>query len=171
MAARILYFGRDTCHRLPVLVRAGYAVINCTSLEDLSAAFRSPHAPCAVLMADNNPPAAEQAISLVRSRSLVPLILFRDSYRALAEVAFHLVIPTLTPPAQWLAEIASLFAQCCLPAPALPPRRATLRLHQDSPALPVSPSQSPPRSDPDGPQSAPAPSLPPLPLALRLPLR
>lgn len=170
MAARILYFGRDTCHRLPVLVRAGYAVVNCTSLEELCASLESAPTPRAVLMADNNPRAAQQGIALLRSRSPVPLILFRDSYRVLAEAPFDLIIPTLTPPAQWLAEIASLLAQCCLPAPAVRPRRASLRLHPESPALPLQPSQSPLRSAPESTRNAPAAAQPFVPLTLRSPI-
>lgn len=160
MAARILYFGRDTCHRLPVLVRSGYAVVNCISHEELCAALQSAHAPAAVLMADNNPGTAQQAISLLRSRSPVPLVLFRDSYRVLVESPFDLVIPTLTPPAQWLADIASLLAQCCLPAPSVRPRRAILRLHPESPALPLQPSQSPLRNALGSPQTASIPARP-----------
>jgi hypothetical protein len=111
MAANLVYFGVDTCHRLPVLMRAGYMVENCGSALQLEAVFDSSCPAEAVLMTDHEGKLPQDAITLTRSRSLAPLILFRDSNHSYAESAFDLVIPSLTPPGQWLEQIALLLEE------------------------------------------------------------
>jgi hypothetical protein len=115
MTASIVYFGVDTCHRLPVLQRAGYSVENCCSVLQLDAVFDSGHPAEAVLMTDHEGNLPQDAITLTRSRSAARLVLFRDSNCSFAESAFHLVIPSLTPPEQWLQQIASLLEESRLP--------------------------------------------------------
>jgi hypothetical protein len=111
MAANIVYFGVDTCHRLPVLQRAGYSIENCSSVLQLDAVLDAGHPAEAVLMTDHDGNLPQDAITLTRSRSVAPLVLFRDSDCSYAESAFDLVIPSLTPPEQWLEQIASLLEE------------------------------------------------------------
>lgn len=115
MAATLVYFGLDTCHRLPVLVRAGYFVENSLSIPRLGVALdpriESRNDPEAVLMADHDGRLPQDAIALIRARCCAPLILFRDSNHSYAESDFQLVIANLTPPEQWLHQIAALLRQ------------------------------------------------------------
>ncbi len=111
MAANIVYFGVDTCHRLPVLMRAGYTIENCCSALQLEAVFDSSCPAEAVLMTDHEGKLPQDAITLTRSRSVAPLILFRDSNHSYAESAFDLVVPSLTPPVEWLQQIAVLLEE------------------------------------------------------------
>ena len=111
MAANLVYFGVDTCHRLRVLARAGYTVENCYSALQLEAVFDSSCPAEAVLMTDHEGKLPQDAITLTRSRSDAPLILFRDSNHSYAETAFDLVVPSLTAPGQWLKQIAVLLEE------------------------------------------------------------
>jgi hypothetical protein len=107
MAAKIVYFGADTCHRLPVLRRAGYFVENCRSAEHLAALLGSGGID-AVLATDRDGDVPDGLVALVRSRWTVPVILFRDSNRDCNERRFDLVIAALTPPPRWLGELDDL---------------------------------------------------------------
>jgi hypothetical protein len=109
MAAKIVYFGADTCHRLAVLRRAGYVVENSKALEPLGAMLQTDEI-SAVLTTDRDIDVSDDLLTLVRSRSFLPLILFRDSNRNCDERRFDLVIPALTSPPRWLADLASLVA-------------------------------------------------------------
>jgi hypothetical protein len=111
MAARVIHFGQDSCHRLSVLEKAGYSVDGCSSISQLSAALQSPDEPDAVVMTDDYSLVPEEAILLARSHSLAPIILFRSPDRSYVESNFDLVIPVLTPPACWLADIAAVIEQ------------------------------------------------------------
>ena len=88
--------------------QAGYFIENCSSFDDLAATLESADKAAAVLMTDYYGQLPEDAIALTRSRSAALLILFRDSNLACADSSFDLVIPSLTPPAQWLTQIADL---------------------------------------------------------------
>jgi hypothetical protein len=112
MVARILYFGRDTCHRLPVLASAGYSIESCDSVEELAAALRARDEAAALLMSDKEVDIAGRAIALTRSHSRVPVVVFRDSNGDPAVAPVDLNVPTLTPPSQWLPEISALIEEC-----------------------------------------------------------
>ncbi|MGO9434465.1 MAG: hypothetical protein ACLPH3_09320 [Terracidiphilus sp.] len=111
MAANLVYFGEDTCHRLAVLARAGYSVKNCSSVCDLGFALDDPNETEAVLMADHNGHLPQDAIALVRTCSSVALVLFRESNDTYCESPFNLVVPSLTPPEQWLDQIDALLLE------------------------------------------------------------
>jgi hypothetical protein len=135
MTARIVYFGEDTCHRLSVLKRTGYFVADCKSLEQLHTTLQFWTEADAVLMADDNGDISRDAIALTRSRSSALLILFRDSNRDDAESDFDWVVPVLTPPSNWLKDIAALIelrrmrrSAERLPAPAYENARRAARL-------------------------------------------
>lgn len=119
MTPSILFFGNDTCHRLPVLAAAGFAVEHCSSVAQLSGALSAGPEPKAVLLCDHDGRLPEDAIALVRTYPAVPLILFRETNHLWDEAAFDLVIPVLTPPPTWLNEIAALLRNPPLTHPRL----------------------------------------------------
>ena len=110
MAARILHYGQDPCHRLFVLRSAGYSVGQCGSVTQLRAALLSEETD-AVVITDCPSPASPDAVDVTRSQSSARLILFRDTNADTREEDFDLIIPALTPPAQWLNDIAILIEQ------------------------------------------------------------
>jgi hypothetical protein len=107
MAAKLIYFGADTCHRLPVLRRAGYLVENCRSAEHLGALLESGEID-AVITTDRDGDVPDHVVAEIRSHWPVPVILFRDSNRNCNERRFDLVIAALTSPPRWLEELESL---------------------------------------------------------------
>lgn len=112
MAATIIHVGRDMCHRLPVLESAGYKVETCTSIIELGRALNAMPQLDAVLISEGIRGANPETVSMVRSRSSAPVILFRESQLSFSESAFDLVVPVLVPPQTWLAEIAAVIARC-----------------------------------------------------------
>jgi hypothetical protein len=149
MAARIIYFGPDTCHRLPILSNAGYTIENCTSIEQLRAALKAIDQADAVLLTDSGNGVPE-AIDFLGSHSAVPLILFCDSQSNSPGSGVDLIVPILTPPSLWLAEIETLLDQSrqrpvnpqklqgeprLLPRKTVLPQRNTARIVEIGPAL------------------------------------
>jgi hypothetical protein len=120
MAAKIVYFGTDTCYRLAVLRRAGYVVENCKSLDDLLGALGSSQV-SAILTTDRDVDVSNELVRLVRARPYLPLILFRDSNRDCDERRFDLVIAALTWPPRWLSDLQGLIG--IAPSFPKPPRR------------------------------------------------
>jgi hypothetical protein len=109
MAARILHFGTDDCSRIVVLRRAGYAIDPCPSLVTLDTALQDRPEPDAVVIPGVVPtPARHHAITLVHSRSSAPLVLFESGNYSPDESEFDLVIPTFTPPEEWLETISQI---------------------------------------------------------------
>jgi hypothetical protein len=100
-------------------VRAGYFVENYLSISQLGIALDpqndSKLDPKAVLMAAHDghlpPEAPRDAVALIRAHCSAPLVLFSDSNHTYAGSGFDLVIPNLTPPEQWLHQIAALLEQ------------------------------------------------------------
>jgi len=108
MGARIVHFGSDTCHRMPVLKSAGYSINDCRSLAQLHYALQICAEADAVVMTEPDRVAPDSAISIARSSSTAPLILFPGRRLEYKESDFDLVVPALTPPEQWLSDIAAL---------------------------------------------------------------
>jgi hypothetical protein len=106
MATCVVHFGDDVCFRLPVLKSAGYSVTECYSVELLSAALSQN--PEAVLLEEEPGLPTEAAAVLTRSCSAASLILFRSEVDRFTSGDFDLVIPSLTPPEEWLGEVAAL---------------------------------------------------------------
>jgi hypothetical protein len=111
MAARVIHFGPDDCHRLMVLRSAGYAVDGCTSLAQLRGSLLAGGEADAVLLSDGSGVALEEAASLARSCSSAPVILFSGTNRTHEGAAFDLVVHSLTPPEAWLYEVDKVIAQ------------------------------------------------------------
>lgn len=84
MAARIVHFGVDSCHRLWVLKNAGYSVDDCQSVVQLRAALQSGTHADAVAFTESERFAPDEVVEVTRAHSSAPLILFREtlgSYR------------------------------------------------------------------------------------------
>jgi len=119
MPARILHFGQESCHRLPVLQNAGYSVSRCHTLVQLRDALQSAEQPHAVSMTDTKGSVSAEAILSARSCSSAALILFRNpnprgvefASRSIALSDFDLVIPALARAPKWLTDIAALLGR------------------------------------------------------------
>lgn len=114
MVSRVVHYGVDECHRIAVLRSKGYAVEICNSLPQLHNALAEERRTDAVLITEGETDPLETAITLARSRSSAPLILFRRTNCDVDDQIFDLVIETLTRPQQWLRDIESLILQCRL---------------------------------------------------------
>jgi hypothetical protein len=111
MAARIIHFGADNCHRLWVLKSAGYFIDDCQSVVQLRTALQSGINPDAVAFTENERFAPGEAVEVTRSHSSAPLILFRETHNDCVESVFDLVVPVLEPPEAWLTSVAALIAK------------------------------------------------------------
>ncbi len=108
MGARIIHFGLDDCHRVPVLKCAGYSIADCQSIAQLRTALESTQEAGAVVMTRIEDLAPRFAISITRATSAAPMVLFPGRASSILEPEFDLVVPALTPPEQWLSEMAAL---------------------------------------------------------------
>ena len=111
MAVRVIHFGPDDCHRLTVLRSAGYSVDACNSLGQLHASLLAGGVADAVVMSDGEGVAPAEVISLARTHSSAPVVLFRGTNRAYEDSMFDLVVHTLTPPEVWLTEVDAVIAK------------------------------------------------------------
>jgi hypothetical protein len=111
MAARVIHFGPDDCHRLTVLRSAGFAVDDCASLAQFRGSLLSGSHADAVLLSDGEGFAPEDAAALARNSSTVPVVLFSGTNRTYQGAAFDLVVHSLTPPEVWLHEVDALIAK------------------------------------------------------------
>ncbi len=121
MAARVIHFGLDDCHRLMVLQSAGYAVDNCGSLLQLRTCLATGAAADALLMSDAGGVQPHDAIALAKTRASLPVILFRSTNLAYEESGVDLIVPCLTPPEVWLSQVEALIQSAR--APSTPLRR------------------------------------------------
>ena len=111
MAARVIHFGPDDCHRLTVLRSAGFAVDDCPSLTQFRGSLLSGSHADAVLLSDGEGFAPEDAALMARNCSSAPVVLFSGTNRAYEGAAFDLVVHSLTPPEVWLHEVDALIAK------------------------------------------------------------
>jgi hypothetical protein len=108
MAARVIHYGNDECHRLTVLRSAGYAVDSYNSLPQLREALTTNGKPEAVFITEDDRDSPLLVVTIAKSCSSAPLVLFRRSNAIFEEEHFDLVIDSLTPPTQWLNELQEL---------------------------------------------------------------
>jgi hypothetical protein len=108
MGVRIVHYGVDDCHRVPVLTFAGYSIADCRSIVQLRAALQSTEEAGAVVMTEIEDLAPHRAVWIARWASAAPLVLFPSRTSRIFEPEFDLVVPALTPPEQWLSEMAEL---------------------------------------------------------------
>jgi hypothetical protein len=112
MAARVIHFGVDDCYRLSVLRRAGYDIDDCSNLIQLRAVLESNGEADAVMVNDSTGSIPEFVFSLARARSAAPIILFPNSSRTYqTEQEVDLIVPSFTPPEEWLLKLATLIVR------------------------------------------------------------
>jgi len=105
MAAKIIHFGPDDCHRAMVLRSAGYSVDDCTSLVQLRACLAAGAMADALLLTDAQDLQPQEAIAMARSESSLPVVLFRSTNQSYEETGADLIVHCLTPPEVWLNEV------------------------------------------------------------------
>jgi hypothetical protein len=108
MAARVIHFGVDDCHRVTVLQGAGYDVKESLSLDRLRIDLKTERDVDAVFISEDDRSSTERAAELVRRHCEATLILFRRTQRELDEKKFDRVYSSLTPPQNWLLGTAEL---------------------------------------------------------------
>jgi len=108
MAARVIHFGIDDCHRLKVLRTAGYDIDPCSNLIQFRAALESQAEADAIMVDDSDGSVPDEVISLARSRCTAPIILFPHATRSYEAQAVDLVVPVLRPPHEWLLDLANI---------------------------------------------------------------
>lgn len=108
MAARVIHFGMDACYRLSVLRRAGYDIEHCSDLNELCDALRTDGETDAIMVNDSDGSVPIHAISLVRTRTTAPIVLFPNSNRTYGAAEIDLLVPAFTPPEEWLLDLANL---------------------------------------------------------------
>ncbi len=111
LAARVIYYGADDCHRLMVLRIAGYSVDECHSLVQLRDCLARGGQADALLLSDAEGVEPNEAIALARTHSSAPVILFRSTTLAYEDTGVDLIVHTLTAPEVWLAEVDRLIAK------------------------------------------------------------
>ena len=129
MAARVLHFGFDDCHRVQVLQRAGYAVAEANTLDALELHLQQPEAVDAVVISEDSPHTTERAAEIARKRTLAPVILFRRTRVELDEHKFDRVYDWYATPWQWLSDTAELIARSQMV------RDSSARLREESAAV------------------------------------
>ena len=107
MAARVIHFGNDDCYRLSVLRRAGYEIADCSDVIQFRAALESETEADAIMLNDSEGMVTEHVISLA-SECPAPTILFSNTARSYQTEEVELVVPALTPPHEWLLDLANL---------------------------------------------------------------
>ena len=111
MAARVVHFGEDLCHRIPLLRRAGFSAVRCKDQGELRQALELGGAADAVLIVDTPAIDARQVRQLARSLSSAPLVLFSKWGREQTDTAYDLVVHSLTPPDEWVEKLTDLIAR------------------------------------------------------------
>lgn len=106
VAARVIHFGIDDCHRLSVLRRAGYDIEKCSNLIEFETALDT--GADAIMVDDGDGSVPEDVISLAHTRSAAPIILFPNITREYPIQEVDLAVPSLTPPHEWLLGLANL---------------------------------------------------------------
>lgn len=111
MAPKLIYYGSDNSHRLSVLQAAGYIVENCKSAPELVSVLESDAEILAILFSDEEPETPLEAVGIARARCSAPQIIFHDSTALEDEIGFDFIIANLTPPSEWLKDVASLIEE------------------------------------------------------------
>lgn len=105
----MLYFSAsDACRRPEVLRWVGFTVQECTALSDLAGRLRSGEAPDLVCVADGWDEPVELVLSLVRSYTSAPVVLFSSGRHLYPEVAWDMEVPVMTHPGEWVSRVVEL---------------------------------------------------------------
>ena len=111
LAARVIHFGVDDCHRLMVLRSAGFSVDIFSSLGQLRTFLLAGGEADVLFLSDSDDGVPEDAMSLARTHSSAPVVLFRSTNQTYQESRFDLVVHALTPPEVWLHQVNALIAR------------------------------------------------------------
>jgi hypothetical protein len=111
MTGTLLHYGRDACHRVPVLEGAGFRVTGCRSAIQLRAILQRSTFADAVVFTEGFHAWAEASALISSLRCPIPSILFEETNRRGPRSNFDLVIPSHVAPAQWLGDIEDLVAK------------------------------------------------------------
>jgi hypothetical protein len=100
--SRILHVGDDTCHRIPVMERAGLVVCRTLcSIDGVRSALASDENFSAMTFHVDVAPIPDGVLTVAKSL-LSPLVLFESPGIDYDPQSFDLIIPTQTPPLTWL---------------------------------------------------------------------
>jgi hypothetical protein len=100
--ARILHVGDDTCHRIPVMERAGLEVCRTIcSVDGVRGALAGNENFSALAFHVDVDPIPDGVLTVARSLAS-PLVLFESPGVEYDPQSFDLIIPTQTPPLTWL---------------------------------------------------------------------
>lgn len=108
MAAKIVCFGIDDQEKIQALVSSGYSVASYSKLSDFRSALTSDSRVDAVIVEGDDWLLIDSFISMVRSLSSAPLILFWDNEAPADQPGFDLVVSQLTSPSEWLRLVTTL---------------------------------------------------------------
>lgn len=106
MAAAIIYFGQDYCHRVQVLRSSGFDVSYCLRLQDVRRRLCAAPAVSALLADAEYVDFDHKLVTDIRALSAAPIVLFVRSDAEVVEDHFDLVIHSLTSPQLWLKELS-----------------------------------------------------------------
>lgn len=112
MAAKVLFFGQDTDQRISTLIHTGYSVDVYSSIAELEPSLVEDSDAVAVAISGVWKPFLHDSISIVRSQSGIPFILFGEPDKDSSQSIFDLVIPARRSSSQWLGEIDLLIREC-----------------------------------------------------------
>lgn len=109
MAASVLYVGPDEWNRVQVLESAGYAVHHCLQISDLEAELKNSPVPTVVVVNSFAHVSFKPAVELVHAQAAsARIIAFPSPGETGFEKSVDLVVPPLTPPEEWLKDLAAL---------------------------------------------------------------
>ncbi len=105
--ASVIHYGFDSCHRIPLLSRAGFDVAGCDSLAGLRNLLEQSVFD-AILLTESP---AEPLIHTARRLSTAPLVWFPSDPSTERDERFDLIIPPLTRPEEWIASVQNLLTE------------------------------------------------------------
>lgn len=107
--ADILYVGADTCCRIPVLERSGLTVYRAEGLiPAILNVFAAREYFSAITFNTDVLELPRKMVSVTRSLSAAPLILFENLYVYPDKSDFDLIVPPLTTASRWLKQLHDL---------------------------------------------------------------
>jgi hypothetical protein len=112
VAAKVLFFGQDTRRRIPALKRAGYCVTAYASVVQMHPSIVEDPDAVAVAISGMWKPFLHDPISVTRTQTRIPFVLFASQELSPAQSMFDLVVPASRPPSRWLREIDLLIREC-----------------------------------------------------------
>lgn len=108
----ILHVGDDTCHRIPVMERAGFVVrLTHCSASALTEAFAREIAVEAITFQNDSEPLPVAVVTTARMLSDAPFVLLQNPVFDYDEKSFDLIVPNLTSPSTWLKQLQETIAE------------------------------------------------------------